>query len=872
MGYNLTAPVDATGVAYDMFIGLLRAGRTPEDAEVSMRAILPNEHVVQAAIQRFRDLTNKIVKAREPHTMRNSEFLTPWYTGARPADVFWPQLRVELKASLDEAAIESVDSASTKIVANLPPPWQREFSGRGLVIGYVQSGKTANYISVIAKAADAGYRLIVILSGIHNNLRKQTQRRMDRQLVELNKSSWFQLTDEEGDFGNPGNADALLAQDSLRLLAVVKKNKSRLENLTDWLASASAGAKSHCPILVIDDEADQASVNTSENERTTINELILKLLSEQKMAYVGYTATPFANIFVDPSAPEDLYPRDFVVDLPRPIGYFGPERLFGREPLTEEEAEEGVDGLDMILTVPDVEAQALRPPRKKEDRPSWEPYVPRSLRDAIRWFVLATAARRARGQSGKHSSMLVHTTQLAELHGKFKAPITAEVAQLADASELANLEALWNREAARVPATAVGEQPVTFEQVQVHIADVVGALNVVVDNYLSDERLDYDADRSQVVIVIGGNTLSRGLTLEGLVVSYFVRSANAYDTLLQMGRWFGYRAGYADLPRIWMTAELGEYFRFLATVEAEMRVDVERYELEDLTPKEFAVRVQTHPQLAITSALKMKSTERVQVSYSGRRLQTILFEHKDAKWLESNWAAGEQLVETIGGAANAESVGRGRKLWTSVPSSAIIQFLHTYNFHPNAQELVSDRIVEYIRRQNENRELVEWHVGLISREPVPEEKKASLSRDGFPVGLINRSAVKTAGKGYANIKSLMSREDRVMDLPGLTEEERARDDAGLQQLRPKKIGLLILYPIDRHSVPRTVNGEKKRVRTALDAERDVLGVGLVFPDAGKRESRVSYRAVALPLGDVDENDEPEPDVVDTEGSFIGEVQ
>jgi hypothetical protein len=853
-----------------MFIGLLRAGRSPEEAESQMRSLMPSTEIVTAAVQRFRDVANKVIIAREPYTMRDPEHLTPWYTKPRPADEFWPALRNELKSSLDDAAIKSVDRASTKIVANLPPPWQRDFSGRGLVLGYVQSGKTANYISVIAKAADAGYRLVIILSGIHNNLRKQTQRRMDSQLVELNKRRWFQLTDEAGDFGNPGNADALLAQDSLRLLAVVKKNKWRLENLNSWLASASAGAKSHCPILVIDDEADQASVNTSEEYRTTINRLILDLLSQQKVAYVGYTATPFANIFVDPTVPEDLYPRDFVVDLPRPEGYFGPERLFGREPLTEDEAENGVDGLDMILTVPGGDARLLRPPRKKVDRAGWAPAVPSSLREAISWFVLATAARRARGHVGKHSSMLIHTTQLAELHIKFKEPVQSEVRKLAAPSEIAKLEALWNRETQRVPPGIVGETPVEFQAVAEQVPGAVSDVKVVIDNYLSEERLDYESG-PQTVIVIGGNTLSRGLTLEGLVVSYFIRSANAYDTLLQMGRWFGYRRGYADLPRIWLTSELNEYFRFLATVEAEIRVDVERYELEDLTPSEFAVRVQTHPQLAITSALKMRAAEDIRVSYSGRRLQTILFEHQDADWLASNWAAGQKLVETIGGsAAVAHDDSKGRKVWTSVPVSTVIDFLRNYRFHPNSQELVAKPILDYVRQQNEEGELLHWNVGLVTREPIPTGKRASLTTDGqFAVGLINRSAVRTGGKSYANIKSLMSREDRVMDLPGLTDEQRSGDDAQLQQLRPQKVGLLILYPIDKASTPRTSKEGTSNVRTDLNAVSDVLGVGLVFPDAGKRESRVSYKAVALPLGDVDEIDEPDPVAVDTEGSFSG---
>ncbi|MEA2826794.1 MAG: hypothetical protein QOG43_1233 [Actinomycetota bacterium] len=853
---------------YDMFVGLLRGGNTPEQGEGVLRGLIADQGLVRAAVSRYRSIAENLISAREPDTLADKSRLIPWYTGARPGDVFWPALRDQLAADgFDQEALQSVDLASTKVVAHLPPPWLSEFSGRGLVLGYVQSGKTSNFTAVASKAADAGYRLVIVMSGIHNNLRRQTQLRLEDQLVGLNPSRWMKLTSDTADFGIPDNADALLSQNSLRILAVVKKHKRRLQNLIDWLNSASSAARRNCPILVIDDEADQASVNTRYPEdRAVINGLIIELLSQPKIAYVGYTATPFANIFIDPSIPEDLYPRDFIVDLPRPADYFGPERLFGREPLTEEEYEtgDGMEGLDVVRYVSEDEVRDLRPPRKKSERGVWDPCITSALRDALRYFLLATAARRARGHTGKHSSMLIHTTQFAELHGRYRGPLMGEVAlvrELLSAAETDPLQELWEHETTRVPAESVGESSVSFADLVPQLPSVLDDVKVIVDNYLSDERLSYGTT-PQVVIAIGGNTLSRGLTLEGLVVSFFLRSTVAYDTLLQMGRWFGYRGGYADLPRIWTTPELAEYFQFLATVEAEIRIDVARYEREDVTPVEFGLRVRTHPKLAITSALKMRAVADCQVSYSGRRLQTILFEHRDSGWLRGNQDAARALIAAAGGDSGAD-IGRGRYLYEGVAVEHVELFLTSYEFHPDAQDLVSSRILQYIHGQVRNGELLVWNVGIVGRQDLAWGEFDLGTGSERPVGLINRAAIQAVAKPHANIKSLMSHEDRVLDLGFPPDEVKRMTDDQLQSRRPSGIGLVILYPINKDSVPQRRVGN----RVALNAVEHMVGVGLVFPEAKKADTKVSYKSVLLPLGDIDEIDDVDPSDMDTEADL-----
>lgn len=267
-----------------------------------------------------------------------------WYQGPSPEDIFWPTLKALMEADPRWAsAVPSLDAASTDVVSLLADPHSPTIRTRGLVVGHVQSGKTANFTATIAKAADAGYRLFIVLSGVHNALRKQTQQRLDQQLYDLQKARWVQLTDEKRDFGNPVKALALLQSTDLRVYAVVKKNVSRLTRLRDWLREAHRyGGLDTCPVLVIDDESDQASPNAASNaelNRTKVNERIVELLNLPRVAYVGYTATPFANVLINPSEAEGLYPRDFIFALDKPDAYFGSEELFGA-PVPEDEAAE----------------------------------------------------------------------------------------------------------------------------------------------------------------------------------------------------------------------------------------------------------------------------------------------------------------------------------------------------------------------------------------------------------------------------------------------------------------------------------------------------------------------------------------------------
>src|SRR5699024_778538 len=503
---------------------------------------------------------------------------------------------------------------------------------------------------VMAKAADVGYRFFIVLTGTTESLRSQTQARIEDQLLN-GTPNWYQLTTVDDDFKdsqrtNRTNAASYLAGSDNRVIAVVKKNVAVLRKLNAFIKSAGVHADK-CPILIIDDEADQASISVSKDpdaNPSAINAQIRELLDNKKAAYVAYTATPFANILVNPNTYDDIYPRDFIHVLPKPEGYFGTEAIFGVNSPHGEDFEES-DGLNMIRRVEDADAEALRPPTKKRGQEvEWNPYIPDSLKMAVRWFIIATAARRARGTNA-HSSMLIHTAMKTDAHEETKRLLEPAIKKLKQDfyTDQTDWEGQWDEESATVRAEQFGNPVQSFAEIAEYIPLVFEELKLIVDNSRSDERLEYNDENPATVIVIGANTLSRGLTLEGLICSYFVRNATAYDTLLQMGRWFGFRNGYQDLPRIWLTQDLEYWFQELSLVELDLRQDFSRFARENITPLDFIPRIRATPGIEVTNRAKQQHMTKAEVSFSGQRVQTILFNHKDKQWLAENIDAAKRL-------------------------------------------------------------------------------------------------------------------------------------------------------------------------------------------------------------------------------------
>ena len=858
-----------------------RLGRDLEAAKKKFLRRSPEAQAeIEAAYDRQRQALGFANRRHQIGAYKREKLGKEWYRPDLNVDVFWPPLREIIEADLGEAVV-SIDDSSTVVVNGLRPHQELQ-NTKGLVLGHVQSGKTTNFLSVIAKAADAGFRLVIVLTGITENLRQQTQERIDQQLINPQRQRWHRLTSVEHDFSGIDDNAGKLANQNERFIAVVKKNSARLRRLNEWLNSA-ADIVHQCPILVIDDESDQASIDVSpqtKSERSAINRQINHLLDHDITAYIAYSATPFANILIDPSKADDLYPSDFIVTLPEPKGYFGSRALFGRAPLTGEDADDiDPDGYDMIRIISDEEVEGIRPGDKAD--PDKAVVGGEGLSAAIRWFIMATAARRVRGQGDKHSSMLIHTSMLTADHDDLRFQVDHELADLnrAITSEEqipSEWREQWEDETSRVPAETFGLEPVEFDQIAPLIPSVLRETRLIVDNGTSMERLDYSQGQVSV-IAIGGNTLSRGLTLEGLISSYFVRRASAYDTLLQMGRWFGFRNGYQDLPRIWIPEELNTWFHDLSTVEAELREELDVYMQEQVSPMEIQARIRMHPDMMITSRAKMQDAVKTQVSFQGQKEQTIKFKELDADWLSSNRRAVENLVSELNNRGIEEMTGAyGSPVFTEVPAQVILDFLDDYTIHPDTRlgKDNAELLKKYIRKESENRRLRSWNVSFITQSNN-ELGTIDLGLRN-EITLLRRSKLANSKPGEANIKALVTTQDRLNDVIRDTEEDRAafrleveeaiREAGGskegpVRELHDKHvgpgIGHLAIYPIEAKSKPRGASnasaeatpGSRGMHRTSLDAVADVMGLGLFFPKSTALDSAVDYMAA------------PEPDLV-----------
>ena len=866
----------------EMFDDQSRMGRDLDAAKAKfLRRFAGDEAEIEAAY----DLQRRALGLTNPHhqigAYKREREGKNWFRPNLEADVFWPPLRKAIELDLGEA-VQDIDETSTAVINGLRPHKESQHT-KGLVLGHVQSGKTTNYLSVIAKAADAGFRLIIVLTGITENLRQQTQERIDSQLMGDQSHLWHRLTSVESDFSGTDSNAGKLRNEKDRFIAVVKKNSARLRRLNQWLNSA-ADIAHQCPILVIDDEADQASIDVSpqsRNERSAINRQINHLLDHDITAYVAYTATPFANILIDPSKTDDLYPSDFIVTLPEPKGYFGSRALFGREPLEGEDPDQvDPEGFDMIRIIPDSEVEGIRPGGKAD--PEKTVVGGEQLLAAIRWFIMATATRNVRGQGDKHSSMLIHTSMLTDDHEDLRFQVENELTKLRrQISSEAEIPPVWRHqweeETVRVPAETFDLEPVGFDQIRPYIPKVLKDTDIIVDNGTSTERLDY-SNGPATVIAIGGNTLSRGLTLEGLVSSYFVRRASAYDTLLQMGRWFGFRNGYQDLPRIWMPHELSGWFRDLSTVEAELREELDVYVQERRSPMEIQARIRLHPDMMITSRAKMQDAIEAQLSFQGKKEQTIKFRERDHEWLRSNRGAVEQLVADLNKRGIAESIGAYESpVFIGVPSSVILDFLNRYSIHPDTRLGKNDAelLKKYIQKESDSRRIRSWNVSFITQK---DDKLGTINLGlKHEIPLISRAKLSTSEVGEANIKALVSTEDRLNDVIRHTEDDRAefrrevkqaiKDAGGHKEPIVRKfhenhvgpgIGHLAIYPISKVSEPRPPSEAQQpeashesgppqgSVRKMLDAVEHVMGLGIFFPPSEALESTVNYVAAKEP--------------------------
>ena len=521
---------------------------------------------------------------------------------------------------------------------------------RGLIIGDVQSGKTSTYIGLINKAADAGYKVFIILTGTIESLRQQTQERVDEGFVGIDMSvkggqrvgvgldnkqiMASSLTSKKADFRADSNQIAMTLASHSAVAFVIKKNTSVLTKLRDWLINLNtdpATGKINEPMLLIDDEADNASVNTKNGEDPTkINGLIRELVNLFSISnYVGFTATPYANVFIDPVTEHDmfhhdLFPEDFIVALPTPSDYIGAHEIFdvgGRYNSQLNYIH------DAGVTIKD--KHSFYHLHKRD----WNGEIPESVTDAIYAFYIANAIRDLRGDQNKHRSMLINMSRFTDVQFRIRDKVEAIQARAKRAIKY-NLSSNFERSMSdptlehlyQVWEDQYDDAGFSWEQIAEALHAAVDPIEIkVVNSSRNSEKLVYPEDEAIRVIAIGGLALSRGLTLEGLIVSYFYRNTSTYDVLMQMGRWFGYRRNYDDLFRIWTSEDSASWYAEIADATTQLKRDMNEMRRLEMKPREFGIRVRDDSdRLQITARNKMRNakTEYEMHSFYGTAIET----------------------------------------------------------------------------------------------------------------------------------------------------------------------------------------------------------------------------------------------------------
>jgi hypothetical protein len=819
----------------------------------------------------------------------------PWLNARKPSiDPFYWQRFQKLLSKKDwpPQVAGTLDRVSDEILDLLGNPAQTDhWERRGLVVGDVQSGKTATYTALTCKAGDAGYRLIILLTGTLENLRRQTQERMDEGFVGLdsyelttvrtirtNRAVGVGLIDGTKAAGvftsrlrdfNKELVNALgfrLDAFQIPVLVVMKKNKSILQNLEKWLAEFNAGpdGKITAPVLVIDDEADNASVNTRKDDEdpAEINRRIRSLLVRfTHSSYVGFTATPFANVFIDPDTNDemlknDLFPRDFIYALEPPTNYFGPQAIFGDEPRR-----------DVIRSIED--ADTLFPPRHKSILQVNA--LPESLLHAARVFLLSTTIRDLRGEGPTHRSMLVNVSHYTNVQEQVVGLLHTWLSQVQQ--DVRNYSQLDSREALRNSSLSdlknaweleFSDSEFTWEQVQIGLVEGILPVSLkAVNQRTGAASLDFSQHKETGlrVIVIGGNSLSRGLTLEGLSTSYFFRSTKMYDTLLQMGRWFGYRDGYEDLCRIWLTDEAAHWYAHITSATDELRQELRRMREERRQPIDFGLKVRAHPgSLIVTAQNKMRRStliERV-VSVSGESLETTHLKTNE-NVIRANRIVVEEFIRQIGiGGISRGTSGLDNPLWTGVSKHLVADLLRSFSVDPANISFQAKDLANFVEGATDNF-LQEWDVVL------PQGKGGYSPLGSLSVRRNQRKVQVDVGSVLVSGKSARVA-SRGIEREGLPESLISNLTAEFRKTNP---GKSIPDRIFRVVRPRPlllihfIEPESNRADSAtLPSELIALGLSFMTFDDSAVAKRVTYRInlVELRAGEeIDDEEELEKD-------------
>ncbi|MBQ1875689.1 MAG: Z1 domain-containing protein [Selenomonas sp.] len=825
----------------------------------------------------------------------------------------------------------------------------------GLVMGNVQSGKTANMEALMSMTAEFGWNVYIVLTGTIENLRVQTEERMSGDLPSKGLG-WKFLHDLSFTGADAPSKLNLREGDSDRYVITCLKNSSRLKTLLRWL-NYDKSRKAQMRVLVIDDESDQAGLNTKKMdmqdgmteaeaeeaaiERTRINEEIMAIVNGNTrvgsddvvpylaMNYVCYTATPYGN-FLNESRKGSLYPRDFIKVLPLADTYFGPQQIFG-DPVNGTS-----DGLRIINEIPDAESGADEVHDDVHqleaiydawmDRAPTMPDLPQSLKEAIVWFCICVAIRRLWAEQDKETrirplSMMIHHSMKTNYHISIAKAVRQWYERIADDELIALCQTVYDEQTQRFsrdtfcqswpdygrdcgfdlreqpedirdypPFADLREQLLALHAVSmthITIGDrlrfsrglilcVDNSRNVpVIEPETSDQqkvRLLYPREgdvcptKVPAFLVVGGNTLARGLTLKGLVSTYFSRHVTQADTLMQMGRWFGYRRGYELLPRIWMTQNVATSFEAMTEIDIRLRSDIQSRYLS-VTPSEYGPVIRTMPGISLTSRNKMQGSEPAEMSFAGAHLQTVEFEDIPAR-LANNIEVAEQFLAGLGEPV-AELTTSHSRVWTGVPFSRIRSNLFEPSYYKLTRQASTEVFCDWFTQVAG--QFDDWEVILYGRDTtkMPPEKI------WHGVGKINRSrrlsGVREPDSQNLSIGALTDPNVWTADLSSefmekVSDEDRAVLEAGrkakqnsdaaqkmreAQQRIREKAGKkntprLVLYCIDKDS---QYNGktdpDKKPSRCRLAVSEDLIGLELLVPGQTGNQRYVASVSVKM---------------------------
>lgn len=960
--------------AKNICIELLRKIKNPSSNDINhsidnVLKIFPNLVSEREILFNYLSATFSVF-SEDYRILDNDEGYTPWLKDSK-ANIdwnFWNRYISYLQKKIAPDTINKLDNLTDDILDRIANPttagaWDK----RGMVVGQVQSGKTSNYTGLINKASDAGYKLIIVLAGMHDSLRSQTQIRIDEGFLGFNsqRSLQYSNTNKIGvGFFNPidsktnqpidlpanaltsshlnGDFNRKVAQSagihlksSDPIVAVVKKNGSILKNLISWLAvwgDKQPDGKiiiRNVPFLLIDDEADNASINVSKEKVSAINGCIRALLSLfEQSAYVGYTATPFANIFIpileqesvkgldlnikdyEFTVGQDLFPKDFIINIPAPSNYIGPAKIFGLPALTSSDTNE--DPLPLIRSVKDYDVfnasntqeqiqnlvagvenefvltKSFIPDKHKKSDPLPDE-LPNSLKYALKCFVLTTAARRVRKQVDVHNSMLIHISRYIVWQDRIANLVDKELKfyqkqiELKSGNLLKELEVIWKKEFVPTTAKVIRDShiytdpeitPISWKQVEaeihfaiskIEVRAVHGDKNIAGLSHHNISPLDYFFSEQQgnflSVIAVGGDKLSRGLTLEGLTVSYYLRASKMYDTLMQMGRWFGYRPGYVDLCRIFTSDELIRWYKHITIASEEMRREFDYMFLLKKTPKEFGLKVRTHPGvLKITAANKFRYKKIMYLSYSGELEQTYQFK-VDNNRFKKNFEATNELIASLGKPIEKLLNDYSKKqkfVWSGENNfNLITSFLQKYKI---GEEVIdTSKIVDYILAQTKKGNLVNWTVALINNSTAKPDEEFSFNGLSENVGLVDRTNISHDPMDYEvtkfNITDLKHEtidlseveinealtqtkadyiEEGKKDLPDFPSRKR------IKWIRKSNNGLLLIYPLNhncQHVIDDTV--VPKKVERKKISDTPIIGIAVSFPEI-ENDEKIEY--------------------------------